>query len=65
MIEPFHWTASRKVALLNFLDAGLMAEAEACQRFALSTEELAGWRVRLERYGRQGLNATLVQECRT
>ena len=51
------WVTRRKIALLNFIDAGLMTETEAALRYAVSGAELREWRNTLSAYGRAGLNA--------
>lgn len=38
------WVASRKLALLQDIDAGRITEATAMRRYSLSQEELDAWR---------------------
>ena len=55
------WTAPRKAAVLEALRSGNLTVEEACQRYALSVEELAAWERHFERHGVYGLHATRVQ----
>ena len=55
------WVARRKAEVVAAVDAGLLSADEACGRYGLSIEELAGWRAAMERYGLGGLRVTRLQ----
>lgn len=52
------WVASRKARVVEAVEVGLITADEACERWALSKEELASWRENARKYGRKGLQAT-------
>lgn len=58
------WVASRKAEVVAAVDSGLLSVAQACQRYALTLEELASWQRAVEREGVPGLRATRVQHYR-
>ena len=53
-----YWVARRKAEVLAAIEGGLLDLEEACQRYRLSREELAGWRRMLDRAGMPGLRIT-------
>ena len=55
------WTIRRKAGVLEAIRSGALTLEEACQRYALSLEELLAWERDLERYGLHGLRATRLQ----
>jgi hypothetical protein len=55
------WTFRRKAALLQALRSGTITFEQACDRYALSIEELRAWERDFERHGLYGLRATRVQ----
>lgn len=55
------WVASRKAAVIAGLRAGAITTKEACQRYALSQEELLGWQRAFEADGMRGLCATRLR----
>jgi hypothetical protein len=59
------WVASRKAVVVHAVDSGLITTEEAMQTWALSDEELAGWRAAVARHGIGALKATAVQRFRT
>lgn len=59
------WVASRKAAVVQAVDAGLITPAEAVATWGLSEEELASWRAALARHGVVALRATALQRFRT
>ncbi|MCU0910340.1 MAG: DUF1153 domain-containing protein [Rhodobacteraceae bacterium] len=63
-VETRRWVASRKAAVVKAVDAGLISADEACRRYNLSDEELAGWRAAVALHGEQALKATAVQRYR-
>lgn len=60
-MSGIRWVASRKMAVLNRIDAGELSVEDAYAQFELSPEELAEWRARYERYGKLGLRTTRLQ----
>lgn len=63
-VDTRRWVASRKAAVVRAVDAGLITAEEACRRYGLSEEELAGWRAAVSRHGEAALKATSVQKFR-
>lgn len=43
------WVARRKAAVVAAIEAGMLSAVDACARYGLSVEELAGWRARFAR----------------
>ncbi|WP_103333369.1 CtrA inhibitor SciP [Pseudotabrizicola formosa] len=58
------WVASRKVVVVRAVIHGLITEAEALERYALSEEEFALWRQAVEVHGEKGLKVTTIQKYR-
>lgn len=56
-----HWSPQRKTVLLLAIDYRLIPLREAATRFALSDEELEGWRRDYGAHGPPGLRATRLQ----
>jgi hypothetical protein len=51
------WSSRRKAAVVVATRTGIMSRMEACQRYLLSDEELAGWEVAFDRWGVPGLRS--------
>lgn len=58
------WVASRKAVVVRAVIHGLLTEAEALERYALSAEEFDLWRNAVERHGEAGLKVTAIQKYR-
>jgi hypothetical protein len=58
------WVASRKAAVVQAVDAGLITPDEAMATWALSEEELASWRAAVARHGIAALRTTRLQRYR-
>jgi Protein of unknown function (DUF1153) len=58
------WVASRKAVVVKAVVYGLIPQAEALERYALSEEEFQIWRDAVERHGDQGLKVTAIQKYR-
>jgi len=58
------WVASRKAAVVNAVDHGLISEEEARETWSLSEEELEAWRRAVSRHGVAALRATALQRYR-
>lgn len=62
--ETRRWVASRKAAVVRAVRYGLLTEAQAMERYALSSEELAEWLKAMTSHGEEALKATLIQRFR-
>lgn len=58
------WVASRKATVVRAVVHGLITEAEALERYALSAEEFAQWRRAVELHGEAALKVTAIQKYR-
>lgn len=58
------WVASRKAIVVRAVLHGLLTEAEALERYALSAEEFAIWRRAIETHGEAALKVTAIQKYR-
>jgi hypothetical protein len=61
------WSPQRKTALLLAIDYDLITAADALDRFALSSDELASWRLKMSTAGLPAMRSTRLQlfpECR-
>ncbi len=58
------WVASRKLVVVRAVAHGLIAEAEALERYALSAEEFALWRDAVATHGEKALKVTTLQKYR-
>jgi hypothetical protein len=51
------WTATKKLGVIEMIDAGLMTPADVLWRYLISPEELAEWRRFYAAAGIEGLRA--------
>lgn len=58
------WVASRKIVVVRAVTHGLISEAEALERYGLSSEEFDLWRESVVRHGEKGLRVTAIQKYR-
>jgi hypothetical protein len=58
------WVASRKAVVVNAVVHGLIPEAEALDRYALSAEEFGLWRDAVQTHGVAALKVTAIQRFR-
>lgn len=58
------WVASRKAIVVKAVLYGLLTQAEAQDRYALSEEEFALWRQAVEQFGEKALKVTSIQKYR-
>ena len=58
------WVASRKAIVVKAVIHGLLTEAEAMERYALSEEEFGFWRQAVESHGDKALRVTTIQKYR-
>jgi len=62
--DTSRWVASRKAVVVKAVLYGLISEAEALERYALSEEEFALWRQAIETHGEKALRVTTLQKYR-
>ena len=62
--DTHRWVASRKAVVVRAVVHGLLSEAEALERYALSAEEFGQWRRAVERHGEKALKVTAIQRYR-
>ncbi|MDG3042698.1 CtrA inhibitor SciP [Roseicyclus marinus] len=62
--ETRRWVASRKAAVVQAVDSGLIPAEEAMRMWDLSAEELEGWRQAVARHGPAALKTTALQRYR-
>ena len=62
--ETRRWVASRKAIVVKAVIHGLISEADALERYALSEEEFSLWRSALENHGDKALKVTTLQKYR-
>ncbi len=53
--ETLRWSLRRKAAVVVATRTGVITREEACRRYTLSEEELAGWETAFDRSGIPGL----------
>lgn len=58
------WVASRKASVVLAIEVGLISKGEACEWYALSEEELDGWKEAIKSHGISGLKTTKLQTYR-
>lgn len=58
------WVASRKAVVVKAVVYGLITQAEALERYALSEEEFVLWRRAIEEHGEKALRVTTIQKYR-
>lgn len=59
------WVTRRKAEVVAAVRGGLLSRNEACERYALSEEELAGWSRLYDEHGTKGLRTTRLQNYRS
>jgi len=63
-VDTRRWVASRKAVVVKAVIYGLIPEAEALERYALSEEEFVLWRQAVETHGEKALRVTTLQKYR-
>lgn len=58
------WVTRRKAEVVAAVRGGLLSTNEACERYALSEEELNCWSKLYDQHGTKGLRATRLQQYR-
>ena len=58
------WVSSRKAVVVKAVIHGLITQAEAMERYALSDEEFVLWRQAVETHGEKALRVTTLQKYR-
>ena len=59
------WIARRKAEVVAAVRGGLLSFGDACERYALTSEELIAWQQAIEHSGMNGLHATHVRTGNT
>lgn len=59
------WVVRRKAEVVAAVNGGLLSVDEACERYALTLEEFAGWQRAVDRSGMPGLRVTRIQHYRS
>ncbi|TMV78736.1 DUF1153 domain-containing protein [Thioclava sp. BHET1] len=62
--ETRRWVASRKAIVVKAVRHGLLTQADALERYALSEEEFSMWRDAVEAHGEAALKVTAIQKYR-
>jgi Protein of unknown function (DUF1153) len=62
--ETRRWVASRKALVVKAVAHGLITQAEALERYALSEEEFAFWSAAVRTHGEKALKVTSIQKYR-
>jgi hypothetical protein len=55
------WTAHRKAAVVNAVNAGEITREEICRRYQISVEEFLSWQRACKDHGLPGLHSTRLQ----
>lgn len=58
------WVARRKAAVVTAVEAGLIDIEEACEMYALTSEELESWITAMSQHGARALRVTAMQHYR-
>ena len=58
------WVASRKAAVVEAVEAGLISRRTALEAYSLSEEEFASWEAAVATHGVAALRATWIQKYR-
>lgn len=61
---PKRWVPHIKAEIVAAVQGGHFSLEEACERYALSTEEFLGWQREIRRSGLAGLRVKKRQQCR-
>lgn len=62
--QTARWVMRRKAEVVAAVRGGLLTREEACERWALTAEELLSWENLVDRYGVRALRATRLQQYR-
>lgn len=62
--DTTRWVASRKVRVVEAVEAGLLPAKEACELYSLSEEELESWCSKARIHGAAALKTTATQKYR-
>lgn len=64
-LEPVkRWVPSKKLWLLDLINAGHVTREQALDFYGLSAEELSDWAAKVDRYGGRGLRVTRLKDYR-
>jgi hypothetical protein len=62
--ETRRWVASRKAAVVNAVQAGLISRSTAMETYRLSEEEFTSWEAAVTNHGPAALRTTWLQRYR-
>ena len=62
--ETRRWVASRKAAVVQAVEVGLISRRTALETYKLSEEEFAGWEAAVATHGVAALRTTWIQKYR-
>jgi hypothetical protein len=63
-VDTKRWSSRRKAAVIVAMRTGALSREQACQRYLLSEEELAGWETAFDKRGIRGLLVTRRRDHR-
>lgn len=63
-VDTKRWVIRRKAEVVAAVRGGLLSSDDACGKYNISQEELAGWSKSIDKHGIQGLRTTRVQKYR-
>jgi len=63
-LKTRRWVASRKAAVVQAVDAGLVTRTDALEMYLLSEDEFDEWELAAKTHGINGLKATALQKYR-
>ena len=58
------WVVRRKAVVVAAVQGGLLSLDEACRRYNLTAEEFLAWQYAIDRFGKDGLRTTRIQQYR-
>jgi hypothetical protein len=56
------WVIRREAEVVAAVRAGLLSLDKACERYALSVDEIVVWQMQIDQHGLAGLRTTTIQE---
>mgnify|MGYP005986054277 CR=1 FL=1 len=62
--DTSRWVARRKAKVVAAVVSGLISEEEACETYALTTDELKEWITAVKSFGPAALRVTALQKYR-
>ena len=62
--DTSRWVARRKAKVVQAVVGGLITEAEACEAYDLTSDELESWIAAVRNHGTAALRVTAIQKYR-